>query len=36
LDEILSLDNLIIYKMDAKEYKNILKKSVDFNTSTYD
>ena len=36
IDTILSLDNLIIYKMDSKEYKSILKKSVEFNTSTYD
>jgi predicted nucleic acid-binding protein len=36
LDEILSLENLIIYKSDAKEYKSILSISVKYNTSTYD
>ena len=36
IDSILLLDNLIIYKVDAKEYKNILKLSVEYNTSTYD
>jgi predicted nucleic acid-binding protein len=36
IDEILSLENLIIYKSDAKEYKSILSISVKYNTSTYD
>lgn len=36
LDEILGLSNLIIYKLDAKEYKNVLKISLEYNTSTYD
>ncbi len=36
LDIFLQLDNLIIYKLDAKEYKNILKLAVEHDTSTYD
>jgi predicted nucleic acid-binding protein len=36
LDEFLQLDNLIIYKLDAKEYKNILSISIEHNISTYD
>ncbi len=36
LDIILNLDNLIIYKLDAKEYKNVLSTSIKHNTSTYD
>ncbi|MBT3726679.1 PIN domain-containing protein [bacterium] len=36
IDLFLSLENLIIYKLDAKEYKTILNLSVLNNTSTYD
>ncbi len=36
LDNILSLENLIIYKLDAKEYKTVLTTSIKNNTSTYD
>ena len=36
IDEMLSLENLIIYKLDAKEYKSILLTSIEHNTSTYD
>lgn len=36
LDAILSLDNLIVYKLDAKEYKNVLMKASKHDVSTYD
>ncbi len=36
IDIFLWLDNLIIYKLDSKEYKKVLDISLKYNTSTYD
>ncbi len=36
IDNILKLQNLIIYKLDSKEYTNVLKLSDKYNTTTYD